>query len=162
PALLAVAGLHHHLIRNGNRMKVGLILESGEPREVHHFALLLGYGCGAINPYLAYETLADMIAENRLTEVDHKTAVKNFIKATTKGVIKTISKMGISTIQSYLGAQVFEAVGLKSEVVDKYFARTPSRVGGVGLDVLQREAIMRHHRAFPERSVDGKALDVGG
>src|SRR5690606_15641040 len=99
PALLAVAGLHHHLIREGTRTRVGLVLESGEPREVHHFALLIGYGCGAINPYLAYETLDDMIRQGLLRDIDHKTAVKNYTKAVTKGVVKVISKMGISTIQ---------------------------------------------------------------
>src|SRR6202043_4109154 len=136
PALLAVAGVHHHLIRAGTRAKVGLVLESGEPREVHHFALLIGYGAGAINPYLAFETLDDMIRQGDLTDVDHDHAVKNFIKAAVKGVVKVISKMGISTIQSYRGAQIFEAIGLKQEVIDKYFTWTPSRIEGVGLDVI--------------------------
>src|SRR6476659_3874493 len=114
PALLAVAGLHHHLIRQGTRTRVGLVLESGEPREVHHFALLIGYGVSAINPYLAFETLDDMIKEGVLPRLDHKTGIKNFIKAATKGVVKTMAKMGISTIQSYRGAQIFEAVGLNT------------------------------------------------
>src|SRR5262249_12034444 len=121
PALLAVAGVHHHLIREGTRTKVGLVLESGEPREVHHFALLIGYGAGAINPYLAFETLDDMLHEGELTGVDHAKAVKNYIKAVDKGVAKVMSKMGISTLQSYCGAQIFEAVGLNKEFVDKYF-----------------------------------------
>src|SRR5207237_4730673 len=114
PALLAVAGLHHHLIREGTRTRVGLVLESGEPREVHHFSLLIGYGAGAINPYLAFETLDDLIRLGLLKGVDHKTACKNYVKAAVKGVVKVISKMGISTIQSYRGAQIFEAIGLHS------------------------------------------------
>ncbi len=161
PALLAVAGLHHHLIRKGSRSKVGLVLESGEPREVHHFALLIGYGCSAINPYLAYETLDDMIHQGMLPGLDHKKAVKNFIKAAVKGVVKTMAKMGISTVQSYRGAQIFEAVGLNSSVVDKYFTWTPSRIAGAGLDVIAEEVLKRHNHAFPDRQVNG-VLDAGG
>jgi len=151
PALLAVSGLHHHLIRKGTRTKVGLVLESGEPREVHHFSLLIGYGAGAINPYLAFETLDDMIKQGLLVGVDHKAACKNFVKAAVKGVIKVASKMGISTIQSYRGAQIFEAVGLATELVDKYFTWTPSRVEGVDLDVIAKEVELRHRHAFPDR-----------
>ncbi|MSU35487.1 MAG: glutamate synthase large subunit [Pedosphaera sp.] len=162
PALLAVAGVHHHLIREGTRTRAGIVLESGEPREVHHFALLIGYGCGAINPYLAYETLDDMIRQGLLKGVDHKTAVKNFGKAAVKGVVKTISKMGISTIQSYRGAQIFEAIGLNDAVIDKYFTWTPSRVGGIGLDTIAKEVLLRHERAYPPRPSNGHALDVGG
>ena len=125
------------------------MLESGEPREVHHFALLIGYGCSAINPYLAYETIDDLIHEGLLANTDHKTAIKKYIKAAIKGVVKTMAKMGISTIQSYRGAQIFEAVGLNSEVVDKYFTWTPSRIQGIGLDVIAEEALARHRRAFP-------------
>jgi glutamate synthase (ferredoxin) len=161
PALLATAGLHHHLIRNGTRGKTGLVLESGEPREVHHFALLIGYGCSAINPYLAYETIDDLIHEGLLENTDHKTAVKKYIKAAIKGVVKTMAKMGISTIQSYRGAQIFEAVGLNSSVVDKYFTWTPSRIQGVGLDVIAEEALARHWRAFPRAAVNTE-LDAGG
>jgi glutamate synthase (ferredoxin) len=161
PALLAVAGLHHHLIRSGTRTKVGLVLESGEPREVHHFALLIGYGCTAINPYLAFATLDDLIQQGLLTKTDHKTAIKKFIKAAIKGVVKTMAKMGISTIQSYHGAQIFEAIGLNSVVVDKYFTWTPSRIQGVGLDVIAQEALTRHRHAFPDRQVNG-VLDAGG
>ncbi|MDD5140871.1 MAG: glutamate synthase large subunit [Verrucomicrobiales bacterium] len=161
PALLATAGLHHHLIRAGTRGRVGLVLESGEPREVHHFALLIGYGCSAINPYLAYETIDDLIKGGLLLKTDHKTAQKKFIKAAIKGVVKTMAKMGISTVQSYRGAQIFEAVGLNSEVVDKYFTWTPSRIQGVGLDVIAAEAIARHHHAFPTRQVNGE-LEAGG
>ena len=162
PALLAVAGLHHHLIREGTRTRVGLVLESGEPREVHHFSLLIGYGCGAINPYLAFETLDDMIRQGLLVNVDHKMACKNYVKAAVKGVVKVISKMGISTIQSYRGAQIFEAIGLNSNVIDKFFTWTASRVEGVGLDVIAKEVELRHRHAFPDRSVNGHTLEVGG
>ncbi len=161
PALLAVSGLHHHLIRSGTRTKVGIVLESGEPREVHHFALLIGYGCTAINPYLAFATLDDLIRQGLLANTDHKTAVKKYIKAAIKGVVKTMAKMGISTIQSYHGAQIFEAIGLNSEVVEKYFTWTPSRIQGVGLDVIAGEALERHRHAFPNRPVNG-VLDAGG
>jgi glutamate synthase (ferredoxin) len=161
PALLAVAGLHHHLIRSGTRTKIGLILESGEPREVHHFALLIGYGCTAINPYLAFETLDDLIKEGLLTDKDHNVAVKKYIKAAVKGVVKTMAKMGISTVQSYHGAQIFEAVGLNAELVDKYFTWTPSRIQGVGLEVIAEEALARHRRAYPSREVN-EELDAGG
>ena len=161
PALLASAGLHHHLIRAGLRGKTGLVLESGEPREVHHFALLIGYGCSAINPYLAYETIDDLIKEKLLTDTDHKTAVKKFIKASIKGVVKTMAKMGISTVQSYRGAQIFEAVGINSDVVDRYFTWTPSRIQGVGLDVIAEEALARHRRAFPPVPVNPE-LEAGG
>ena len=162
PAMLAVAGLHHHLIRQGTRTRVGLVLESGEPREVHHFALLIGYGCSAINPYLAFETLDDMIRQGMLPNLDHETAVKKYIKGAVKGVVKTMAKMGISTFQSYRGAQIFESVGLNQTVIDKYFTWTASRIEGVGLDVLAEEALTRHRRAFPSRSVNGAVLDAGG
>jgi glutamate synthase (ferredoxin) len=161
PALLAVSGLHHHLIRNGTRGRCGLVLESGEPREVHHFALLIGYGCSAINPYLAYETLDDLIHEGLLPGLDHKTAIKKYIKAAIKGVVKTMAKMGISTVQSYRGAQIFEAIGLNSEFVGKYFTWTPTRIQGVGLEVIAEEAIARHRRAFPPVPVNPE-LDAGG
>jgi glutamate synthase (ferredoxin) len=161
PALLAVSGLHHHLIRSGTRTKVGLVLESGEPREVHHFALLIGYGCTAINPYLAFATLDDLIQQGLLTNTDHKTAQKKFINAVKKGVVKTMAKMGISTVQSYHGAQIFEAVGLNSGIVEKYFTWTPSRIQGVGLDIIAEESLARHRHAFPDRTVNG-VLDAGG
>ena len=162
PALLAVAGLHHHLIRNGNRTRVGIILESAEPKEVHHFAVLLGYGCGAINPYLAFATLKEMVKQKLLVDVDEKTACYNYIKAVTKGVIKIASKIGISTIQSYRGAQIFESVGLNHSVIDKYFTWTASRLEGVDLDVIAQETILRHQHAFPDIQVNGHSLDVGG
>jgi len=162
PALLAIAGLHHYLIREGLRTRVSLVLETGEAREVHHFALLIGYGCSAINPYVAFETIDDMIREDLLPNIDHKTACKNFVKAASKGVIKVMSKMGISAIQSYRGAQVFEAVGLRQDVVDQYFTWTPSRVGGIGLDVIAQDVLARHHAAYPERQVSGHVLPSGG
>ncbi len=162
PALLAVAGLHHYLIREGLRTRISMILETGEAREVHHFSLLIGYGCSAINPYLAFETIDGMIQDGLLVNIDHKTACKNFVKAASKGVVKVMSKMGISAIQSYRGAQVFEAVGLRQDVIDRYFTWTPSRVGGIGLDVIAQEVLTRHRAAYPERSVNGHVLPVGG
>ena len=162
PSLLAIGGLHHYLIREGLRTRVSIVLETGEAREVHHFALLIGYGCSAINPYLAFETIDDMIREGMLTGIDHKKACANFVKAASKGVVKVMSKMGISAIQSYRGAQVFEALGLRQDVVDHYFTWTPSRVGGIGLDVIAQEVLMRHKAAYPERQVDGHVLPVGG
>jgi len=162
PALLAAAGLHHHLVRAGTRTRVGLILETGEPREVHHFALLIGYGATAINPYLAFEALDDMIREGLLTGLDHKKAVKNYVKAAVKGVVKTMSKMGISTIQSYRGAQIFEAIGLNHAVINRYFTNTASQVEGVGLDAIAEEARQRHQAAFPERGQQPPTLRPGG
>jgi glutamate synthase (ferredoxin) len=162
PSLLAVSGLHHFLIREGIRLRVSLALETGEAREVHHFALLIGFGCSVINPYLAFESLDGMIRENLLTTVDHKLACANFAKAATKGVVKVMSKMGISAVQSYHGAQVFEAVGLRQDIIDHYFTGTASRVGGVGLDVIAEEVLMRHRAAFPERTVSDHVLPPGG
>jgi glutamate synthase (ferredoxin) len=161
PALLAVAGVHHHLIREGTRTQVGLVLESGEPREVHHFALLIGYGAGAINPYLAFETFDDLVRQGALG-ISYDKAVKNYVKAVDKGVLKVMSKMGISTAQSYCGAQIFEAVGLSKTLVEKYFTWTPSRISGIGLDAIAREVQARHQRAFPDRPVDAHTLDAGG
>jgi glutamate synthase (ferredoxin) len=162
PALLAVAGLHHFLIREGLRTRISLVIETGEAREVHHFSLLIGYGVSAINPYVAFETIDDLIQGGSLTGIDHQTACKNFVKAASKGVIKVMSKMGISTIQGYRGAQVFEALGLRQDVINHYFTWTPSRVGGIGLDVIAQEVLARHHAAYPERQVDGHVLPVGG
>lgn len=162
PSLLAVSSLHHYLIRKETRTKVSILLESGEPREVHHFALLLGYGVSAVNPYLAFETLDDMISQGMLRGISHEKAVKNFIKAATKGVVKTLSKMGISTIQSYRGAQIFEAVGLNQEFVDRYFTWTPSRIGGIGLEEVAKETIAQHYRAFNEKDGNDNVLDSGG
>ncbi len=171
PALLATAGVHHHLVRNGTRVKVGLVVESGEPREVHHFAMLLGYGAGAINPYLAFETLDDMLRQGLLQIADdsrqagesaHEAAVRQYMKAINKGLVKVMSKMGISTVQSYRGAQIFEALGLNKEFVDRYFTWTVSRIGGIGIDVVAEEIRLRHHRAFPDRPVGTPDLDWGG
>jgi glutamate synthase (NADPH/NADH) large chain len=162
PSLLAVAGLHHFLIRAGLRTRVSLVLETGEAREVHHFSLLIGYGCSAINPYLAFETIDGMIREELLVNIDHKTACKNFVKAASKGVVKVASKMGVSAVQSYCGAQLFEAVGLHQEVVDEYFAGTASRIGGIGIEIVAQEVLMRHHAAFPKREVNGHVLPAGG
>ena len=162
PSLLAVSGLHHYLIREGKRTKVGLILESGEPREVHHFCTLIGYGCAGINPYLAFETLDDMIRQGLLVGVDHYTACKNYVKAATKGIVKVASKIGISTIQSYLGAQIFECVGLQQKVVDKYFTGTATRIEGADLLAIAEEALERHQRAFTDRVETAATLEVGG
>jgi glutamate synthase (ferredoxin) len=162
PALLAVAGLHHYLIREGLRTRVSLVLETGEAREVHHFALLIGYGVSAINPYVAFETIDGMIRDDRLLNIDARTACKNMVKAATKGVIKVMAKMGVSAIQSYRGAQVFEAVGLRQDVIDEYFTWTSSRVGGIGMDVIAKEVLVRHRAAFPERRAEGHVLPVGG
>ncbi len=162
PALLAIAGLHHHLIRAGTRSRVSLLVESGEPREVHHFACLIGYGADAINPYLAFETIHDLIARRQLTGITYEDAVQKYLKACTKGVVKVISKMGISTVQSYHGAQIFEALGLGRAVVDRYFTGTPTRIEGADLEVIAAEAQQRHDSAFPERPANGHTLEAGG
>lgn len=162
PALLAVAGLHHHLIREGTRTRVSIILESGDPHQVHHFAVLLGYGVSAINPYLAYDTIADIIQRGLLTGISAEEGIKKYIKGSVKGIVKILSKMGISTIHSYRGAQIFEALGLNSAVVDKYFVGTPSRIEGVGIDVIAEEVRIRHEAAFPPRSANGHTLPPGG
>ncbi|WP_209124574.1 glutamate synthase large subunit [Alkalihalobacillus sp. BA299] len=151
PALLAASGLHHYLIRTGTRTKVSIIVESGEPRVVHHFACLLGYGVDAIYPYLAYQILHHMIKYDELHDTSYQEAVSRYIEAATKGVLKVLSKMGISTIQSYRGAQIFEAIGIHIDVIDKYFSRTASRIGGIDLDMIFKEAILRHHRGFKSK-----------
>jgi glutamate synthase domain-containing protein 2/glutamate synthase domain-containing protein 1/glutamate synthase domain-containing protein 3 len=162
PSLLAVGAVHHHLIREGTRMRVGLALETGEPREIQHFALLLAFGAGAVNPYLAYETLRDMELEGVIKDVDAETALTNYRKAIDKGVLKVMTKMGISTLQSYRGAQIFEAIGLSRAVVDRYFTWTASRIEGIGLDVIAEEAQRRHDYAYQvSPTLDGD-LDVGG
>jgi glutamate synthase (ferredoxin) len=162
PALLAVSGLHHHLIRNETRTRLSIVLESGEPREIHHFSMLLGYGVSAINPYLVFEAVDDMIKTGLLAEVSHEKAVATYKKAVTKGVIKVMSKMGISTVQGYQGAQIFEAVGLSEALVARYFTGTPSRVGGIGLEELAQESERRHAAAFDERTPDFHTLPIGG
>jgi glutamate synthase (NADPH/NADH) large chain len=162
PSLLATAGVHHHLVREGTRTRCALVLESGDAREVHHCALLMGYGAGVVNPYLAFETLGAMIRQGLLVGVTHEKAVKNYIKALNKGILKVMSKMGISTLQSYCGAQIFEAVGLDKDFVDRYFTWTASRIGGIGLDVMADEVLKRHRHAFPVRSGGQDDLEWGG
>ena len=161
PSLLAVSAVHHHLVREGTRLRAGLVLESGEPREVHHFAMLIGYGASAINPYLMLDTVDELARDGRIAGVeDPDEAERRIVKALGKGLLKTISKMGISTIQSYCGAQIFEAVGLEKTLIDRHFTGTASRIGGIGLDVLAREALDRHARAWPGSHED--LLPVGG
>ena len=161
PALLAVGAVHHHLVRAGTRLRAGLVLESGEPREVHHMATLIGYGVSAINPYLMLDTVDELVLEGRVPDMDSpERAQRNVVKAIGKGLLKTISKMGISTTQSYCGAQIFEAVGLERDLIDRYFTGTASRIGGIGLDVIARETLERHATAFPGRHED--LLPVGG
>jgi len=164
PSLLMVSAVHHHLVREKTRTRVGLVVESGDAREVHHMALLKGFGAAAINPYLAFETIDDMIASGMLTGVTPLQAQKNYIKAASKGIIKVMSKMGISTVASYTGAQVFEAVGLAPDVVEEYFTGTASRIGGVGLEVLAEEVARRHHLSHLERPSElaHREREVGG
>jgi glutamate synthase (ferredoxin) len=162
PSLLATAGVHHHLVREGTRTRCALVVESGDAREVHHCALLLGYGAGVVNPYLAFETLDDMIRQALLRGITHDQAVKNYIKALNKGILKVMSKMGISTLQSYCGAQIFEAVGLEKTFVDTYFTWTASRIGGVGIEVVAEEVVQRHRRAFDRRTGGRPELESGG
>ena len=164
PSLLAVSAVHHHLIRQLKRTRCGIVLESAEPREVHHFAALIAYGAGAVNPYLAFASLQDMIRRGDLPpEVSYEAAQVAYIKAVNKGVLKIMSKMGISTLHSYRGAQIFEAVGLNSEVVDRYFTGTASRVEGIGLAEIAAEVRMRHESAYPRRAIyEALELSVGG
>ena len=164
PALLATGGVHHHLVREGSRTRCGIVVETGEAREVQHFALLTGYGAGAVNPYLAYATIDQMQAERMLAaEYPREKLHKNFAKAASKGLLKVMSKMGISTQQSYRGAQIFEAVGLEKGLVDEFFTRTPSRIGGIGLEGVAAEALRRHEHAWPQTAVPQTLeLDVGG
>jgi glutamate synthase domain-containing protein 2/glutamate synthase domain-containing protein 1/glutamate synthase domain-containing protein 3 len=169
PSLLALAAVHHHLVLEGTRLRAGIIVESGEPREVHHFATLIGYGASAVNPYLLLETLDELVFEGRVAKagadgvsvaLSAEQAAQNVVKAIGKGLLKTISKMGISTIQSYRGAQIFEAVGLERELIDLHFTGTASRIGGIGLEELAIEALERHARAYPAAHDD--LLPVGG
>ncbi len=162
PSLLATAGVHHHLVREGMRTRCALVLESGDAREVHHVALLIGYGAGAVNPYLAFETLDDMIQQHVIEGLTHEKAVINYIKALNKGILKVMSKMGISTLQSYCGAQIFEAIGLDSQFVDRYFTWTASRIGGADIHVIAQEVQERHRFAFPARTASPAELETGG
>ncbi|MTA89221.1 MAG: glutamate synthase large subunit, partial [Actinobacteria bacterium] len=164
PSLLFTSAVHHHLIREKTRTRVGLIVEAGDAREVHHMCLLIGYGAAAINPYLAFETIEDLIAEDRTEMHDPIKAIGNYIKSSSKGVLKVMSKMGISTVASYTGAQIFEAVGLSHDLVDEYFTGTVSRLGGIGLDEIAAEVAMRHRLANPENPTQRahRSLEVGG
>ncbi|MBV8127721.1 MAG: glutamate synthase large subunit [Planctomycetaceae bacterium] len=162
PSLLACSGLHHYLVRKGQRSRAGLLIECGDAREVHHFALLLGYGAGTINPYVAFETLDDMIQQGLLKGMDYEEAIYRYRKAIKKGVVKVMSKMGISTIHSYRGAQIFEAIGLNEEFVNRYFDKTASRVGGVGLAEIARETLEHHRHAYSIRDAGPPMLLEGG
>ncbi len=164
PSLLLVSAVHHHLIREKTRTQVGLVVESGDAREVHHVALLIGYGAAAVNPYLAFETVVDLIEEGGITSIGVDEALRNYVKALGKGVLKVMSKMGISTIASYTGAQVFEALGLSEELVDEYFTGTTTRLSGVGLEIVAAETAARHARAYPTNKTERahRGLEIGG
>jgi glutamate synthase (ferredoxin) len=162
PSLLATAGVHHHLVREGTRTRCALVVECGDAREVHHVSLLMGYGAGVVNPYVAFETIDDMIQQRMLTGIERDKAIANYIKALNKGILKVMSKMGISTLQSYCGAQIFEAIGLSQAFIDRYFTHTTSRIGGVGIDVIAEEVARRHQRAFGHRPAGAQELDAGG
>lgn len=164
PSLLSVSAVHHHLVRTKQRTSVALVVESGDAREVHHIAMLIGFGAAAVNPYLAFESIEDLIREGELTGIEASTAVRNYLKALGKGVMKVMSKMGISTVASYTGAQAFEAVGINRDVIDEYFSGTPTQLGGVSLDVIAEEVKLRHRRAHPENPTERvhRRLEVGG
>jgi len=161
PSLLATSAVHHHLVRDASRSQIALIVESAEPRQVHHFALLFAYGAGCVNPYLAYEAIGHLVSENLLA-IDFKTAQKNYIKAIDKGILKILSKMGISTLQGYRGAQIFEALGLDEEVIERCFKGTVSRIGGATFDVIAQESLARHREAFLKREISLPNLLTGG
>ncbi|HWP46893.1 MAG TPA: glutamate synthase large subunit [Candidatus Limnocylindrales bacterium] len=160
PMLLAVGAVHHHLLREKTRMKVSLLVESGEPREVHHFAVLIGYGASAINPYLTLLTIRDMVRRGVIKDMDEEQALKRYKTSLNKGLLKVMSKMGISTLNSYHGGQIFEAIGLSEELINRYFTGTPSQIGGIGLKELAEDAITRHREAFAK--VEKLELDHGG
>ncbi|HEV7908916.1 MAG TPA: glutamate synthase large subunit, partial [Pseudonocardiaceae bacterium] len=164
PSLLLVSAVHHHLVRTKERLRVALVVETGDAREVHHVAALLGYGAAAVNPYLAFETIEDMISQGAVSGLEPRTAIRQYVTALVKGVLKIMSKMGISTVGAYTAAQVFEAVGLSSELLDEYFTGTVSKLGGAGLDVLAEEVAVRHRRAHPDNPTDRvhRRLEVGG
>ncbi|MEC3980027.1 glutamate synthase large subunit [Amycolatopsis sp. H20-H5] len=164
PSLLLVSSVHHHLVRTKERLRVALVVESGDAREVHHIAVLLGYGAAAVNPYLAFETIEDQIATGAITGIEPAKAIRNYVQALVKGVLKIMSKMGISTVGAYTAAQVFESFGLAQEMLDEYFTGTSSKLGGVGLDVLAEEVAVRHRRAYPDNPTDRvhRGLDTGG
>ena len=164
PSLLLVSAVHHHLVREKTRTQVGLVVETGDAREVHHMALLIGYGAAAVNPYLALDSIDDMIAGGLLEGVSPRQARRNFMKASCKGVLKVMSKMGVSTVASYTGAQVFEAIGLDAAMVEEYFTGTASRIGGIGLSVVAAEVATRHRSAHEARPTERapRALEGGG
>ncbi|MCP2248278.1 glutamate synthase large subunit [Lentzea aerocolonigenes] len=164
PSLLLVSAVHHHLVRTKERLRVALVVESGDCREVHHVAALLSYGAAAVNPYLAFETIEDLISQGAITGVPAHKAVRNYVKALVKGVLKIMSKMGISTVGAYTAAQIFEAVGLSNDLLDEYFTGTQSKLGGAGLDVLAEEVALRHRRAHPDNPTarEHRRLEVGG
>ncbi|WIY06999.1 glutamate synthase large subunit [Amycolatopsis mongoliensis] len=164
PSLLLVSAVHHHLVRTKERLRVALVVESGDAREVHHIALLLGYGAAAVNPYLAFETIEDMIGQGAVTGIEPAKAIRNYVQALVKGVLKIMSKMGISTVGAYTAAQVFESLGLAQDVLDEYFTGTSSKLGGVGLEVLAEEVAVRHRRAYPDNPTERvhRGLDTGG
>jgi len=164
PSLLFTSAVHHHLIRNKTRTRVGLIVETGEAREIHHFCLLIGYGAAAVNPYLAFDSIEDRIRNGIIEGLDFRTAVANYVKAASKGILKVMSKMGISTVASYTGAQIFEAIGLGADVVDEYFTGTVSRLGGIEIDTIAEEVRRRHVKAYPDRpeEVAHRDIEYGG
>jgi len=163
PSLLATAGVHHHMIRNGLRTRCGIVVETGEAREIHHFCCLIGYGAGAVYPYLAFETLADMITRAELPDIGLEKAVANYIKAVGKGILKVMSKMGISTLQSYRGAQIFECIGLNETVIETYFTATSSRISGADIHIIAKEIEQRFNRAYPRVEIPGSQdLELGG
>ncbi len=164
PSLLLVSAVHHHLVRTKERLRVALVVESGDAREVHHIALLLGYGAAAVNPYLAFETIEDMIGQGAVTGIESGKAIRNYVQALVKGVLKIMSKMGISTVGAYTAAQVFESLGLAQDLLDEYFTGTSSKLGGVRLDVLAEEVAVRHRRAYPDNPTDRvhRGLETGG
>jgi glutamate synthase (NADPH/NADH) large chain len=164
PSLLLVSAVHHHLVRTKERLRVALVVETGDCREVHHVALLLGYGAAAVNPYLAFETIEDLINQNALGSIEPRVAIRRYVSALVKGVLKIMSKMGISTVGAYTAAQVFEAVGIATPLLAEYFTGTSSKLGGVGLDELAAEVAVRHHRAYPDNPADRshRRLEVGG
>lgn len=161
PALLATSGLHHHLVRQGTRTQVSLIVESGEPRDVHQFAMLLGYGADAICPYLAQDTIRNMVQKGMIPDMSEDEAVRRYLRTATDGIVKVMSKMGISTIQSYRGAQIFEAIGIHQSVIDRYFTRTTSQLGGIDLNVIAKEVLIRHTDAFASREIGNQSLEPG-
>ncbi|MCH7734333.1 MAG: glutamate synthase large subunit [Chloroflexi bacterium] len=166
PSILATGAVHHHLIREGLRLRVGLVVESGDPREVHHFAVLYGYGANAVNPYLTFETISDMLRSRREIEddvIDDATAERNFVEGIEKGVLNVMAKMGVSTLQSYHGAQIFEGLGLSQKLVDEFFTWTPTKIQGIGIDEIAQDCVAAHKRAFPDVQMAAEMpLDIGG